>query len=179
MEMESRCMISKCYYKFILFSFFFSLLIYICFARKIYKNQYKNTFNKQLSNQLDKLVDDNFFIIDSNNLENVKSHMYGYSISMDGILTDNYYKLLDEYREPTPLGVYIMIRKNKNEIIINQDFYGSFGIYIFESKDHNYFAISNSFLFLEEYLLGKQNMSFNKDFADNFIIVIFSSLLSQ
>ena len=30
--------------------------------------------------------------------------------------------------------------------------------------------MSNSFLLLEEYLSGKYNLSFNKDFADNFII---------
>ena len=63
-----------------------------------------------------------------------------------------------------------MIRKYKNKIIINQDFHGSFGLYAYESKERNYFAISNSFLLLEEYLIGKQNISFNKEFADNLII---------
>lgn len=48
-----------------------------------------------------------------------------------------------------------MIKKIGNEIKINQDFYGSFGLYIYENKDMKYFAISNSFLLLEEYLLGK------------------------
>lgn len=33
-----------------------------------------------------------------------------------------------------------------------------------------YFAISNSFLLLEEYLIDKQNISLNKEFCDNFII---------
>ena len=63
-----------------------------------------------------------------------------------------------------------MISKIGNEIKINQDFYGSFGLYIYENKNEKYFALSNSFLQLEEYLIGKQNISFNKDFADNFII---------
>jgi hypothetical protein len=171
MEIESRYNISKFCYKSIIFVIFFSILIYICFTHKIYLNQYKKTYNdKKLSNHLNKLIDDNFFVIDSNNLENAKSHMYGYCISTKGVLTDNYYKLLGEYREPEPLGVYVMIRKNRNEIIINQDCYGSFGIYIFEDKNKNYFAISNSFLLLEEYLIGKHNLSLNKDYADNFII---------
>ena len=65
--------------------------------------------------------------------------MYGYTITKDGILTDNYYRELGEYKKPEPQGVYIMIRKMENEI-------------------------------LEEYLTGKYNLTFNKDFGDNFII---------
>jgi len=41
-------------------------------------------------------------------------------------------------------------------------------IYIYQNLD--YFALSNSFLLLEEHLIGKQNISFNKDFADYLII---------
>ena len=96
--------------------------------------------------------------------------MYGFSISKNGILTDNYYKQLGEYKEPEPQGVYVMIRKNLYEIIINQDFHGSFGLYLYENKNRNYFALSNSFLLLEEYLIGKQSLSFNKNFADNLIL---------
>ena len=47
-----------------------------------------------------------------------------------------------------------MIRKNKNKIVINQDFHGSFGLYAYENKEKNYFALSNSFLLLGEYLVG-------------------------
>ena len=96
--------------------------------------------------------------------------MYGYSVSEYGILTDNYYKQIGEYKEPEPLGAFIMIRKEGKYIIINQDFYGSYGLYLYENKKDHYFAISNSFLMLEEYLVGKQKFSLNKDFADNFII---------
>jgi len=96
--------------------------------------------------------------------------MYGFSISKYGILTDNYYKKIGEYTEPDPQGTYIMIRKNFYEIIINQDYHGSFGLYLYENKLKNYFALSNSFLLLEEYLIGKQFLSFNKNFADNLIL---------
>ena len=117
-----------------------------------------------------KISEENFFILDSNNLKNVQSHMYGFSVSKNGILTDNYYKQLGEYKEPEPQGVYIMIRNLGNDIIINQDIYGSFGIYIYENNKIQYFALGNSFLLLEEYLIGKENMSFNKEFADNLIL---------
>ena len=56
------------------------------------------------------------------------------------------------------------------EIRISQDFSGSFGLYIYENKNTGYFALSNSFLLLEEYLIGKENFTLNKDFADNLII---------
>ena len=131
-----------------------------------------NIFNNEIKKEDQKniLLENYFFIIDSNNLENINSHMYGFSVNENGILTDNYYKIKGEYENPGPLGAYIMIHKIGNEIIINQDFYGSFGLYIYENKDDNYFIFSNSFLLLEEYLVGKKNLSLNKDFADNFII---------
>jgi hypothetical protein len=96
--------------------------------------------------------------------------MYGFSISKKGLLTNNYYKKLGHYEEPGPDGIYIMIRKIGEEIKINQDFYGSFGLYIYENKSTGFFALSNSFLLLEEYLVGKQNFTLNKDFSDNLII---------
>ena len=36
-----------------------------------------------------KLIEENFFVFDSNNLENIIPHMYGFSVSQKGILTDN------------------------------------------------------------------------------------------
>ena len=95
--------------------------------------------------------------------------MYGFSVSKNGIFTDNYYKILGKYELPEPQGIYIMIRILGDEIILNQDFMGSYGIYIYENKNKNYFAISNSFLLLEEHLVGKYDISFNKDFASSLI----------
>ena len=40
------------------------------------------------------LINENFFVFDSEHLDKVFSHMYGFSISKKGILTDNYYKNL-------------------------------------------------------------------------------------
>lgn len=96
--------------------------------------------------------------------------MYGFSVSIKGILTNNYYKKIGYYEDPEPQGAYIMIRKMGEEIKINQDFCGSFGLYIYENKNTGYFALSNSFLLLEEYLIGKENYTLNKDFADSLII---------
>lgn len=141
-------------YKYFILFFFSVLLAYSNYNYFIYNN----------------IIEENFFIIDSKSLRKIQSHMYGFSISKDGILTDNYYKKIKNYKDPEPNGVYIMVRKIKNEIKINQDFYGSIGLYLYENKNTGYFAISNSFLLLEEYLIGKQNFTLNKDFADNLLI---------
>ena len=94
------------------------------------------------------LIEKNFFIIDSNNLEKFQSTMYGFSVSKKGILTNNYYKKQGYYEKPDPMGLYVMVRKMKEEIRIDQDFYGDFGLYIYENKNTEYFALSNSFLLL-------------------------------
>lgn len=153
------------YFKFIIFLLLFILNFFTIKAKGNSKKRYEN-INPQMNN----IIKDNFFIIDSNNLEEIHSHMYGFSVSKKGILTNNYYKKLGCYEEPDPMGVYVMIRKIEDEIIINQDFSGNFGIYIYENKNSGYFALSNSFLLLEEYLVGKQNFTINKDYADSLII---------
>ena len=96
--------------------------------------------------------------------------MYGFSISEEGILTDNYYRQIGYYKDPEPQGLYIMIRKIGDQIKINQDFHGNYGLYIYQNKKKDYFALSNSFLKLEEYLVGKQKISLNKDFVNDFVI---------
>jgi len=117
-----------------------------------------------------KLIRENFFIIDSNNLKFIVPHMFGFTVSKKGILTDNYYKKYGYNEEPEPIGAYVMIRKIGNEIRLYQDFLGSYGIFIYENKNRDYFALSNSFLFLQEFLIEKHNISINKDFSDNLLI---------
>ena len=135
------------------------------------KNCRFNNINTRLKvHETNKLINENFFVIDSNNLSNISSHLYGFFISKNGIITDNYFKQLGEYEEPLPQGVYVMIRKIEKKIIINQDFYGSYGIYLYEKKDKKHFIFSNSFLLLQEYLVGKHHFSLNKDFANHLIV---------
>ena len=155
------------YYKNIIILFLISFQLLT--IRKSKKNSHSLYYNKQKS-QINGIIQENFFIIDSNNLDKINSHMYGFSVSRKGILTNNYYKNLGYYEEPDPQGVYIMIRKIGDEIRINQDFSGSFGLYIYENQITGYFALSNSFLLLEEYLVDKENITLNKDFSDNLII---------
>lgn len=146
----------------------YSKIIIIFFLFIIFLNN-KNRIVKALTFK-NKIIEENFFIIDSNNLEKVSSHLYGYYISKYGIITDNYMKEHNYNEQPEPQGSYILIRKYENNLIIRQDFDSSYGIYIYEDKKLNFFAISNSFLLLEEYLIGKINLTLNKDYADTLII---------
>ena len=89
--------------------FFFINYIMFVILRKTKNNSYILYATK--NSKMSKLIKENFFIIDSNNLDNINSHMYGFSVSRKGILTNNYYKKLDYDEEPDPQGVYIMIKK--------------------------------------------------------------------
>ena len=152
---------------FILFILIISFFISFNYIKDINNDKFSN---RKIEPHMNKLIKQNFFIIDSNNLEEIESIMYGFSVSIKGILTNNYYKKIGYSEDPEPQGVYIMIRKMGEEIRISQDFSGSFGLYIYENKNTGYFAISNSFLLLEEYLIGKENFTLNKDFSDNLVI---------
>lgn len=155
--------------------FLLIFLSYIIFFNyiKTEKNIEINQNTKEKNNkQESKLIEENFFIIDSDNLEQIESHMYGFCVSKKGILTDNYYKEQGHYERPESQGVYIMIIKKGNELRLFQDYYGNFGLYFYENKNTKYFALSNSYLLLLEHLIGKQKLTFNKDYADNLIISV-------
>lgn len=106
------------------------------------------------------LYGNEFFIIDSNNVESIKSRLYGFSILRNGIIENDD---LTEDMELLGFGSYIHIKENYDEITIHQDLNGSWGLYIF--KHNNYFAISNSFLKLVEYLKDNYELKFNEDFG--------------
>ena len=110
------------------------------------------------------IIEDNFFIIDSNNLNSIESKFYGYTIYNNEIITSK------EFNKDIKLegdGAYIDISKDNNQIIISQDFFGSYGLYLYEYN--NIFVISNSFLKLVEYLKDKYPISLNEDCAKSFI----------
>ena len=122
--------------------------------------------------EFSKLYDDEFFIIDSKSLEFVNPKLYGFSILNSAIVKnediDNDVNLLG-------LGSYIHIKDDDDKIFIYQDFNGSWGLYLYQTED--YFAISNSFLKLVEYLKGNYDISFNEDYAKSLISTNGSTLI--
>ena len=118
----------------------------------------------------DAYLEDKFFIIDSTNLENIEEKLYGYALS-DYEIIDN--QSIKGDTSLGPDGAYIFVKVNEDEIKITQDFNGSYGLYLFKYED--YFAISNSFQKLVDYLKYTHELSLNKDYADAFL---YASLVS-
>lgn len=115
-----------------------------------------------------KILNNEFFIIDSNNYFKVKSSLYGYCINENGIFTSSNFST-DVKINDDDAGAYIIItRSSDGNLTIKQDFYGSYGIYIFESN--NYFAISNSFHLLVSHICKKYKLSIDEDYLNNFLI---------
>ena len=79
---------------------------------------------------------------------------------------------------PEPEGAYVFVKREKDRIIIAQDFLGSYGLYLYQTAD--WFAISNSFLRLVEYAGSKHKLTLNKEFADYLLFVdLCSSALQE
>ena len=87
-----------------------------------------------------KLIEDEFFVIDSNNLNNINQKLYGYTIQDENIIFNNEV----DVNNLNENGSYVYVDVNDSEIKILQDFNGCYGLYLYKSED--YFATSNSFL---------------------------------
>ena len=121
--------------------------------------------------EFERLYDDEFFIIDSNELDGVNTNFYGYAIDNENIITNENF---DGDIGLITQGAYIYIKKLDDNIFIYQDFEGSYGIHIYRNGD--YFCISNSFFKLVDYLKEKHYpMSLNKDCADTLLLSQYSS----
>ncbi len=111
-------------------------------------------------------AEEEFFVIDSEHLENVKTAFYGYTFSE--------YRVTDEQHalnglEPDADGAWVYVRRENDRVRITQDFQGCYGLYLFR-KD-GYFALSNSFLTLVEYLIPSQKLTLNCEYADYLLFV--------
>ena len=107
-------------------------------------------------------IEDNFFIIDSNNLDSIKTKLYGF-----GIL-DDLNEISDDKLNLSAIGAYIYIYSDETKITISQDYIGCYDLYFFQDKD--YFALSNSFIYLVDYIKTKHKITLNKDYANYLLI---------
>lgn len=102
-----------------------------------------------------------FFVIDSNNIAEVCTELYGFAI-VENSLVEAAEKL--NGKDPLGDGAYVYVKRLPEKIIISQDYIGSFGLYLF--KEEGYFALSNSFAALVDHIKSAHKISFNKAFAD-------------
>lgn len=111
-------------------------------------------------NEFEEITKNQFFIIDSKNLKDVESRLYGFTVHDSKIIQD---KDFNEDIKLNGVGTYILVKCDSDSITISQDFNGSYGIYVFEKNDR--FVISNSFLKLMEYIKEEEIITLNHDYA--------------
>lgn len=104
-----------------------------------------------------------FFVFDSDHLEEVDSKLYGFTIIQNELITDAAF-LPDEL---SPGGAFVFVKRTENGITVRQDFMGSYGLYLY--RDGAYFALSNSFQRLVDYLKPSKVLTVNTDYADYFV----------
>ena len=137
------------------------------FGRDVYMDsKNENYFN----------IDKEFFFIDSNNLDSVKTRFYGYAIQDTGIYEEDN---LDEQAIAglDGCGCYIYVKADNNEITIQQDFNGAYGMYLY--RWGGYFALSNSFYMLVEHLKENYTLTLNKDYCNHILCDSLVSLSCQ
>ena len=112
-------------------------------------------------------VEKEFFLITSDNLADVQTRLYGYSIRRNGIyeednLTPEAVAGLDGR------GCYVYVEVKDDKITIKQDLNGSWGIYLFRHGD--YFALSNSFFRLLDHVKFKYPLTVNRDYCHHLLM---------
>lgn len=114
-------------------------------------------------------MDKTFFILDSYNLDQTASHLYGYAIDLNSQFI-THIDHFDSEKSERYSGCFIAIIKDGSNVKIIQDQNGSFGLFCYQSG--SYYAISNSFLALFQYLsvCRKIPLSLNKKYGAYFIL---------
>ena len=112
-------------------------------------------------------VEREFFLITSDNLSAVQTRFYGYSIQESGIYEE------DNLTEEAVAGLdgrgcYVYVEVRDGQITIKQDLNGCWGIYLFRHGD--YFALSNSFFRLLDYVKFRYPLTVNRDYCNYFLV---------
>lgn len=110
---------------------------------------------------MNKNENNEFFIIESEKLDQLKTKIYGYTVS-DKIQFQSNFK-----GKLSGNGTYINIFDDTEKIILTQDFLGSYGLYLYENE--NEFIISNSFNKLVKFLKKNHILSLNENYSKTFI----------
>ena len=112
-------------------------------------------------------VEKEFFLIDSNNLSQVRPQLYGYSIQRSGIYEDDNLTL-EAIAGLDGRGFYIYVDVQDGKITIKQDLNGAWGIYLFRHGD--YFALSNSFFRLLDHVKFRYRLTVNRDYFNQLFV---------
>lgn len=112
-------------------------------------------------------VEYEYFLIDSDNLHQIRPRLYGYSIQSSGIYEND--NLTAEAAENLDgRGAYVYVDVRGGQITLKQDLNGSWGIYLFRHGD--YFALSNSFFRLVDHLKFRYPLTVNRDYCHQMLV---------
>jgi len=107
---------------------------------------------------------EDFFLLTSENCPTMISAFYGYHYDGNAISIRANPGTLLEFESA---GIFVNIQTIGDRIIIQQDFFCSFGLYIFREK--GYWAISNSFYLLARFLSDKFQLTVNDEYIALFL----------
>lgn len=113
-----------------------------------------------------------FFVFDSEHLDEIQTRLYGFYITEKGIITSNHPHVEYLYENNNEeiwnaTGAWVLVRRTDVSIEIIQDNIGCFGLFLYCEGD--YWAISNSFNYLLDYLKANHNLSLNKEYASTYL----------
>ena len=117
----------------------------------------------------------NLFFLDSVNYVDYTTSFYGYAITNEGIFDET--NIEGHFEKLDGTGCYVCILVHNDLIQIQQDYFGGFGLYVYQYED--YFAVSNSFWLLIEKLPTNIKLSINRDYAYNHIIEDLCSMVYE
>lgn len=106
--------------------------------------------------------DNECFLITSDNLDDVASRLYGFMVTDKGIVENKNINLAGDCLSGA--GAYVYVNSDGKQIKIHRDVNGSYGLFLFRLG--TYFALSNSFFYLLDFLKDNFDLEFNKDFAN-------------
>lgn len=109
-------------------------------------------------------IDNEFFVIDSNNVDTVKNRLYGFLVQNDHVIQNDSINHEEDFSD---IGAYVYVKSFEDEITISNDFLGSYGLYLYQKDD--YFAISNSFYKLFNHLKYTHKLSPNNNYIKSFL----------
>ncbi len=109
---------------------------------------------------LNNWFESNFFVITSENVKYMDSHLYGYLFYKNEFVSEyNQIKDINENELKEAAGAYIIINKNDKELRVLRDSMGIMRVYYY--VDDSYWAISNSFFKLLQTVAENKKLHFD------------------
>ena len=113
-----------------------------------------------------------FFVFDSEHLDEIQTRLYGFYITEKGIITSNHPHVEYLYENNNEeiwnaTGAWVLVRRTDASIEIIQDNIGCFGLFLYRKGD--YWAVSNSFNCLLDYLKADHKLSLNREYARTYL----------